>query len=386
MNIFKFRIVTFFLAFVAMTSVAQNTSAYSDYLKENAVDATEYILDKLKNYRVVAIGEDHWIADHTPFFCNVLKEAAKNKETRPNIVAVEFGSELDQTTANNLVLAATFEPDSVIKILQHTPDIYGNPYQEYFDVFKCIWGINQSLPQGEKIYVRLLDPAGVQDLFNHSSTQRDRDRDMSMYNKLRLDYIRGNKIIFYAGQAHTQNQIRGYKLKGYNYSYNYPSAGFLIKVSYPKDVFIIDLWAPLNMGSGYEQNPDTGHWYEKNYGVYDKAFQSYGNKPCGFDIKEGPWSEITMMDYFCTPGKEDEWYPEVVTDASPYSREVLLSSLVDGIVFIKPSKDFSGGYLIDIYTPEFIEVCKQRSNGELDSADKILRQVNEWHPLMSMPQ
>lgn len=374
------------LLFIPSNGNAHTPSEYATYLKSNAVDATEYVLDKLRNYQVVAIGEDHWIADHTPFFCKILKEAAKNKETRPNVVALEFGSELDQETAQNVALSATFEPDSVIKILQHAPDILGNPYKEYFDVFKCVWEVNQTLPKEERISIRLLDPAGVQDSFNQTPMQRGRDRDMSMYNKLRFDFVRGNKIIFYAGQAHTQHQIRGYKQRGREYYYNYPSAGFLIKASYPKDVFTIDLWAPLNMGAGYKENPETGNWYEKNNGMYDQAFQEYGNKPCGFDITEGPWSEITMMNYFCTPGKEDDWYPEIVTDASPYTREVRLSSLVDGIVFVKPSKDFTGGHLIDIYTPEFIEICKQRSNGELDSADKILRQVNEWHPLMSMPK
>ena len=106
------------LMFLLVTgnSNAQTPSDYATYLKSNAIDATEYVLDKLKNYRVVAIGEDHWIADHTPFFCHVLKEAAKNKETRPNIVALEFGSELDQETAQNVAFSASFEPDSVIKI------------------------------------------------------------------------------------------------------------------------------------------------------------------------------------------------------------------------------------------------------------------------------
>ena len=210
----------FIFLLVASNSKAQTSSDYAAYLKSNAVDATEYVLDKLKNYRMVAIGEDHWISDHTPFLCHVLKEAAKNEETRPNIVAVEFGSELDQSTVNNIMLSTSFEPDSVIKILQHAPDALGNPYQEYFDVFKCIWEINQSLPQEEKMYVRLLDPAGVQDSFNQSSMQRGRDRDMAMYNKLRSDFIKGNKIIFYAGQAHTQHQIRGYKQRGRDYYYN----------------------------------------------------------------------------------------------------------------------------------------------------------------------
>lgn len=386
MKTFRLRTLALITGLIFLTGCTQNSSEYTNYLRNNAVDATDYVLDKLKNYRIVAIGEDHWIADHTPFLCEVLKEAAKNKETRPNIVAVEFGSELDQTTAQHVVMAPVFEADSVYKILQHTSDMLGNPYKEYFDVFKCIWEINQTLPEEERIGMRMLDPAGVQDMFNKSATQRSRDRDMSMFNKLRYDFITGNKIIFYAGQAHTQNQIRGYRQSGLDYSYNYPSAGFLIKFCYPEEVFTIDLWSPLNMGSGYEINPETGNWYEKNYGIYDKAFQEYGDKACGFDIKDGPWSTISMMEYFCAPGKEDEWYPAAITDASPYSRDVVLSSLIDGIVFIKPSKDFSGGQLIDIYTPEFVEICNKRFNGELDRVDKILKKVKEWHPLLDLPE
>lgn len=75
--------------------------------------------------------------------------------------------------------------------------------------------------------------------------------------------MNGAKTIFYAGQAHTQKQIRGYKPRNCDFYYNYPSAGYLIKSVYPNDVYTIDLWAPLNKGLGYEINPQTGKWFEK---------------------------------------------------------------------------------------------------------------------------
>lgn len=75
--------------------------------------------------------------------------------------------------------------DSVIKILQHAPDIYGNPFKEYFDVFKCIWEINQTLPEEKKICITLLDPVSTQDSFNKTSIQRGKSRDMTMFEKLR---------------------------------------------------------------------------------------------------------------------------------------------------------------------------------------------------------
>lgn len=381
-------IITAVLAMTASSQmVAQNDSqAYSDYLKEHAEEPVGYVLSKLKGYRLVAIGEDHWIADHTPFLCEVLREAAAHDDTRPDIVALEFGNEIDQKTANYVTHSPIFAPDSVVKILQHAPDVYGNTFKEYFDVFKCIWEINQTLPEEDKIYIGLLDPAGVQDSFNKTSIQRGRDRDMSMYEKLRVYLMKGNKVIFYAGQTHTQRQIRGYMPRNRDFYYNYPSAGFLIKSSYPNDVYTIDLWSPINMGLGYERNPQTGTWYEKSEGKFDKAFEANGNKPCGFDIRNTIWGDITMMEYFCPPGKGDEYYPSHPKDGNPYTREVLLSQLVDGIVFVKPSSSFTGGTLINIYTPDFVEVCRQRSGGKLTTPESILRRVNEWHPLMRMPE
>lgn len=363
----------------------KESSVYADYLKGNSETAIDYMMSKLKNYRIIAIGEDHWIADHTPFLCEVLKESAKRKETRPDVVALEFGSELDQSTADRVALSSTFMPDSVIKILQHAPDMLGNPYKEYFDVFKCIWEINRNLADNEKIMIRLLDPAGVQDSFNRTSLQRGRDRDMTMYEKVKWDFVRGKKIVFYAGQAHTQRQIRGYKPRGATNYYNYPSAGFLLKSVYPNDVCTVELWSPLNMGMGYGKNPQTGNWTERCYGVFDKAFEMNGNRPCGFDIAESPWGEITMAEYFCPPGKED-LYASNPADADPYTKDILLSRLIDGIVFIKPSKDFTGGHLIDIYTSDFVEVCRKRLDKESMTAEELLKTVKEWHPQMVMPK
>lgn len=381
-------VIALCLTLFAMNPVeAQNTSQpYADYLKSNAEEPISFVLSKLKDYRIVAIGEDHWIADHTPFFCEVLREAAKHDETRPKVVALEFGNEMDQKTVNRVTHSSVFMSDSVIKILQHAPDIYGNPFKEYFDVFKCVWEINLTLPQEKKIHISLLDPASTQDAFNKTSIQRGKDRDMAMFEKLRVNFVNGDKIIFYAGQAHTQNQTRGYKPRHRDFYYNYPSAGRLIKSTYPNDVYTIDLWAPLNKGLGYETNPQTGKWYEKSNGKFDRAFELNGNKPCGFDIHNCIWGEITMMEYFCTPGNEDKYYPSHPTDGNPYTREVRLSQLIDGIVFVKPSSEFTGGTLIDIYTPDFIEICKRRSNGTLTNAKSILRQVNKLHPLMKLPK
>ena len=380
----KLLIFTVLLSVVFANQLLAQTDSqyYADYIRNNSEGAVEFVLSKLKRYPIVAIGEDHWIADHTPFLCEVLWEASKNDDTRPKILALEFGNELDQRLANKITHYSEFMPDSVIKILQHAPDIYGNPYKEYFDVIKCVWEINQGLDFEKKISIQLLDPAGVQDYFDGIKTSKATDRDMSMYQKLRWNLVNGDKVLFYAGQAHTQRQIRGTLLKGTKYYYNFPSAGFLLKVSYPHQVYTIDLWSPLNMGSGYDINPETGKWYEKSYGKFDNVFAINGNVPCGFDIADSPWGNITMAEYYGLPGKEDA-YNSPADDADPYTKNVLLSQLLDGIVFIKPSNEFKGATLINIYTPDFIETCKRRSKGNLTTPEEILKQIQEWHPILT---
>lgn len=136
------------------------------------------------------------------------------------------------------------------------------------------------------------------------------------------------------------------------------------------------------MVSGYDINPETGKWYERSYGKFDNVFAINGNVPCGFDIADSPWGNIKMAEYYGLPGKEDA-YNSPADDADPYTKDVLLSQLLDGIVFIKPSNEFKGVTLIDIYTPDFIETCKRRSKCNLTTPEEILKQIQEWHPILT---
>ena len=60
-----------------------------------------------------------------------------------------------------------------------------------------------------------------------------------------------------------------------------------------------------------------------------------------------------------------------------------MSEIIDGIVYVKPTEEFTGANLIDIYTPDFIEECKKRSNGELTSTEEIMNYIRELHPQLN---
>lgn len=50
------------------------------YIK-SGIAPFEYIADKLRNHKVIAIGEDHWIADHSEFLCDVLRNVGFTEDT-----------------------------------------------------------------------------------------------------------------------------------------------------------------------------------------------------------------------------------------------------------------------------------------------------------------
>ena len=65
------------------------------YVEKSAKPAEEYVLEKLRDYSIVAIGEDHWNHQHPEFFGDIIEKAALNDDIRPDIIAIEFSNEID---------------------------------------------------------------------------------------------------------------------------------------------------------------------------------------------------------------------------------------------------------------------------------------------------
>ena len=69
-------------------------------------------------------------------------------------------------------------------------------------------------------------------------------------------------------------------------------------------------------------------------------------------------------------------------DGSPYVKGNLLADGCDGIIFIKPTREFSGIHLIDIYDEEFLKRIEKRSEGKCKTAEETLKEIKEWHPIL----
>ncbi len=176
----------------------------------------EYIADKLRNYKVVAIGEDHWIADHSEFLCDVLRNVGYTEDTHISNLALEFGSERDQMMADTLAFGKIWNEEYANKILPWRPPIYWAIHIKDTGTSYTLSGeTNQQKPDSLKTRIVLLDPWDF--------TRNPKIRDENMAKNLRNLICSKGKTIFYAGQAHTQYQTRGQQGRNNGYYYNYPS-------------------------------------------------------------------------------------------------------------------------------------------------------------------
>lgn len=358
---------------------ALNSEAFYQYIRKHGKPHLEYVLDKIRSYSVVALGEDHWIDAHPQFLCEVIAAAAQDTTANIDAVAVEFGSERYQYLADSLIQSPVYREDLVFKILQYTPDDLGNPYKEYADVFKAVWENNRKKPKHLHTRILLLDPAYIQDYFDDKDYMYTGSRDDNMFDIIRNYIIKRAHVVFYAGAAHTLARING--IHQNNYYYNWASAGFLLKNCYPEDVFIINLWGGQMGSNGYIANSQT-RWNQIADGVIDKAFLKNGNQSVGFDLKED-FPPLRTETYFSNPTIKRSSYGE---KGSPYTKEQLFRDICDGIVFIKPVSEFNGIHLINIYDDEFIEKANKRTKGSCKTVEDILRTVKEWHPTLQYKQ
>lgn len=202
-------------------------------------------------------------------------------------------------------------------------------------------------------------------------------RDDNMFSIIRNYIMNKQHVLFYGGAAHTQAQIRGVKYNG-SY-YNFPSAGYLLKKCYPKDVFIINLWGAYMGNYGYEADSQK-KWLQIDNGTIDKAFYLNGNKPTAFDMG-GPFNNLTAKQYYANPKNPNNWGNDTQSD-SPYNTNILMKDWIDGIIFIGPICKFTGQTLIDIYDNEFLKNIERRSKGQFHTSKDVLEYLRKIHPIL----
>lgn len=366
----------------AVAQTDERTKKQKDYLsfiQGQTISPFDYLSQKIKQYNVVSLGEDHWIKDHMLFLADYLDYVANDTTFHIDALAWESGNSIDQKKADTLMMSKTFREDLALQILRDAPDTYGWPYKEALEDIKALWRYNRA--QDKFTRLLLLDPPYMLQLFDGDKYEYTLSRDQSTANKI-AGYVGSNrKVLYYAGSSHTMRQFHSsYNSKSGMYNVQ-ATAGKILSVLYPNRVFTIKLWGGLMGSNGYIPSADDFRWERSSDGLADEAFRCNGNRPVGFDIAGSPFANILISDFFHFQYSERMLSK---SNGSPFRANESLGDRVDGIIFFRPVNEFSIPHFEPkMFDDVFLKRIEKRTKGEVKTLNDLYLYIKKNHPILS---
>jgi len=375
----KKTIITMMLALAALAGQGQTTNPYLLFIRQQTVKPFDYITQKIKEYNVVSLGEDHWIKDHMQFLADYLDHAANDTTFHIDALAWESGNSIDQKKADTLMMSKTFREDLALLILRDAPDTYGWPYKEAMEDIKALWRYNRA--QGKFTRLLLLDPPYMLQLLDGDKYKYTLSRDQSTANKIASYVGQNKKVLYYAGSSHTQRQFHcSYNAKSGMYHVQ-ATAGKILSVLYPNRVFSIKLWGGLMGNNGYIPATDDFRWERCGDGLADEAFRQNGDRPVGFDIAGSPFANILISDFFHFQYSERMLSK---SNGSPFRANESLGDRVDGIIFFRPVNEFSIPHIEPkMFDDVFLKRIEKRTKGKVKTLNDLYLYIKKNHPILS---
>lgn len=237
-------------------------AATTAYAVEHFLSPQDYIVSQFTHHQIVIIGEFHRLRHDALLVQKVLPALYK---AGVYTLAIEFANYEDQASIDALTSARTYDERLARRIaLNSLVSIGLGGYQEYCDLFKAAWALNQTLPPGDRKF-RVL---GLNDAIDWSSMKVTADRENPELRRLVLKdsseknwadrlsaevISRNEKALVYCGIHHA---FTGYQQPS---AANRTFKGFItsrfgnhVYKILGKKAFTIYLHAPWYPRSGYE--------------------------------------------------------------------------------------------------------------------------------------
>ena len=372
-------VLTFTAQQLFAVSNLDKQTEYINFIQSQHTTPFDYLTQKVKQYNVVSLGEDHWVKDHMDFLSEYLRHIANDTTFHLDALAWESGNAIDQGIADTLMRSATFREDLALQILRDAPDTYGWPYQEAVDALKALWQYNCS--QRKFTRLLLLDPPYMLQLLDGEKHEYTLSRDQSTANKIATYIYTGKRVIYYAGSSHTQRQFHAQYVEKSGMWAVQATAGKILATIYPRQIFSIKLWGGLMGSDGYVPSDDDYRWKLCGDGVADEAFRICGNKPVGFDVAESPFACEKVSDFFHFT-YTDKMLSD--TNGSPFFAEETMCNRIDGIIFFRPVKEFSVPHIEPkIFSQDFLQRISKRTKGEVVTANDLFKYIKRHHPTLA---
>lgn len=184
------------------------------YIVNNYTTPESYILSKFKDHDIVFVGETHYIKHDPELIQNLIPLLYQNGVFT---LGTEFARREDQPLIDSLLSSPTYD-ESLARLITFNQFVMWG-YQEYVDIYKAAWQLNQTLPSGKRKF-RIM---GLNDSPDWSLIKKPEDRDNglimqkvwkgggeSLWAQTILDSVvaKGEKALVYSGMHHAFSEYK----------------------------------------------------------------------------------------------------------------------------------------------------------------------------------
>lgn len=309
--------------------IPTDTLSFLDYIDKNKKDPTDFILDALKNYKIVIYGEIHNRPPSWELCRNVIRSKSFSENT--GTIFLELSAH-KQKEIDLFLESKTLDVSLIQNVFRETFDVQF--WAGMYDFLIDVWNVNQYLNSNSKIRVVAVDiprPYSIlktsNDFLNHFQKFENRDSFMAetIMNFLDKSTDKRNSL-FIVGALHVCKSFR--------------SAGGLLTDKFSNDsVYTIFTHCPIISNDGNVPGLIRG-------GMFDYAFYKYGNTPIAFSLNNSPF------------GKEPF---DAFTEISYSNKTGCFSDNFDAYIFLGSlSNEITDRILFEVYTHNFINELKRR--------------------------
>ena len=369
-----FFLLLFFLLSYSNSQAQQSEKLepYVNTLKEKGDKPIHFILDKLDNYDLILFDDAlHTAVEPFEFYQNLIKNVDFQK--RVKYIFLEAISVNEQPALDDYFISEIDDLKLLYPAFQNDFSGTGWPYKTYFDLLQTIWKTNSTLSIQDRFkvvavnaptYWKEIDTPKDLDLFRLSLVGND----YTMY-KIILSYLSnfksGRKGIFL---TNTRHAYKGIKNRDNKYYWNCGTFFYLHNHGKTYSVHFHNINFSFEKEKEVDPNtPKTTEglenvvvkWVRMENGLWDSAFETFGNTQIAFDLKDTPFGNAEYIGN------------HMLNVASGQT----LYNAYDALIFLGPVEKLHRTAMVDfIYTDEFKHELERRYKilYSKDQIDKIL--------------
>ncbi|HHT47793.1 MAG TPA: ChaN family lipoprotein [Firmicutes bacterium] len=303
------------------------------YIIEHYKTPEEYIIDKFMDHDIIFLGEYHRIKHDVELVHDLIPLLYKNGIYN---LGIEFACYEDQDKIDLLITADEYDQSLAYAIQFNFWPYWG--YQEYIDIYKDAWELNQKIPEGVKKF-RIVGLNSKQD-WRYLKTEEDRNNpeimgkimkdgpgDQFMAEVIIEEFIdKGEKALIYCGINHGYTK---YKQPYFYHDNDQQLVGLfndrMGNIIYEK---IGEKCLTIFLHSPWPSRDDLSEFVYPVEGIIDSLMLNMDEKykPVGFDVNGTPFENL--------PGNSSFWQHGY--------NDFNLSIYCDGYIYMKPLSEYRG--------------------------------------------